>query len=91
MARTTGTASLADLVKSKKLVEGEKIYLKRRSAASIEGVIQADGSIRVGKHTYKTPSAAAREALNVGSIDGWIRWRVARLNGCNLAQVRDEG
>ncbi len=71
MARTTGTVSLADLINSGKLLGGEKIVLHRRSAPPIEGLIQPDGSIKIGKATYKSPSAAAKDALRVGQfLDG---------------------
>jgi hypothetical protein len=89
MARTTGTSSLADLVKGGKLQANERIVIRRRSAPAIEGSVQADGSIRVGSRTYATPSKAAREALGLKAADGWIRWRVPRLDDQSLAAIRE--
>jgi hypothetical protein len=89
MARTTGTASLADLIRSGVLHEGDQIEIRRRSAPAIVATLSADGSIILGRTSFRTPTAAAKEALNVGSIDGWIRWRVPRLGGKSLADLRE--
>ena len=90
MARTTGTASLADLVEAGRLEEGEALVLFRRSKPGINGVLQADGTIAVGSASYKTPSEAARKVLAARAADGWLRWRVPRLGDRTLADVRDE-
>lgn len=91
MAKTTGTASLVDLIERKALKPGEKIIIKRRSAPTIEAVIQEDGSILLDQTRYATPTAAARRALGDRPVDGWVRWRVVRLQGRSLAEVRDDG
>jgi hypothetical protein len=90
MARTTGTRSLGDLIKAGKLKPGEKLIVRRRSAPPIEGRLNADGSISVKGRSFTTPSSAAREALDVGSVDGWLRWRVPRLDLRTLADLRDQ-
>ena len=90
MARTTGTTSLADLLKRGTLKSGEKLVIRRRSAAVIEGSLDADGRIRVGNDVYKTPSTAAKHALGVPAVDGWLRWRVPRLGDRTLAEIRAE-
>jgi hypothetical protein len=90
VARTVGTASLVDLLRAGVLKSGERLVINRQSAPSIEGVLQADGIILVGDVRSKSPSEAARKALDVGTVDGWLRWRVVRLGGKTLAQVRDE-
>lgn len=89
MARTTGKLSVSDLVRVGVLNPGEAIVINRRSAVSIEGVVQADGTIKARGKVYGTPSSAAREVLSVGSVDGWLRWRVPRLNNSTLAELRD--
>lgn len=89
MARTTGTTSLADLLERGVLRPGEEIVIRRRSAPVIIATIQPDGTIKLGRQVFKTPTAAAKEALNVGSIDGWLRWRVPRLDGRSLAELRE--
>lgn len=88
MARTTGTASLADLIREGKLKVGEKLVMNRRSRPSIEGTLERDGTIRVGGKGYSSPSTAAKHALGVNSVDGWLRWRVPRLGQKTLNEVR---
>jgi hypothetical protein len=90
MARTTGTTTLAELVRRGKLEDGERLVIFRRSAPPIEGVLQADGSIRVGQTVSATPSQAARLALSIRASNGWLRWRVPRLSNKALAQIREE-
>jgi hypothetical protein len=90
VARTTGTRSLADLIRDGVLKSGERLVINRRSAPPIEGTLQADGSIKYKGQTYRAPSTAAKIALDVGSIDGWLRWRVPRLDSRSLAELRDQ-
>ena len=89
MARTTGTRSLKELIDNGRLKASEQLVLGRMSAPDIEGSLRKDGSIEVGGQVFSTPSAAARHALDVGSVDGWLRWRVPRLGRCTLASIRD--
>lgn len=89
MARTTGTASLQDLIRREVLEAGEQIEIHRRSAPTIKGTLEADGSIKTGRQSFATPSAAAKHVLDVGSVDGWLRWRVPRLGNRSLAELRD--
>jgi hypothetical protein len=91
MARTTGKKSLADLLQDRTLKVGEALVIHRRSAPDIRATVAADGTIRMAGTTYKAPSTAAREALSVGSVDGWLKWRVVRLGERTLADVRDNG
>jgi hypothetical protein len=89
LARTIGKLSISDLIDVGALNAGERIVINRRSAKSIEGVVQADGTIKTSGKVYGTPSTAAREVLSVGSVDGWLRWRVPRLDNSTLAELRD--
>jgi cytoskeletal protein CcmA (bactofilin family) len=88
-ARTTGTVSLGDLLKRGTLQAPETLVIRRRSAPDIEGRVESDGNIRVDRAVYATPSAAAKHVLGVGSVDGWLRWRVPRLDGKTLAELRE--
>jgi len=90
VARTTGTVSLADLLKRGVLLPGENLLLRHRSAPHTEGVLQEDGSIKIGSQKYATPSAAARHSRRHGAVDGWLRWRVPRLGNQTLAELREE-
>ena len=89
MARTTGTKSLSDLISGGILQDGEKLELRRRSASTIIGVLQGDGTIRVGSAVSTSPSVAARLATGAKAVDGWQRWRVPRLGGKTLEAVRE--
>ena len=89
MARTTGTVSLVSMLERGVLRDGERLFIRRRSAAPIEGVLQGDGSIKVGRTVRRSPSSAARIALGGGPVDGWLRWRVARLGEKSLAELRE--
>lgn len=90
MARTTGTASLADLLAAGKLKAGETLVMRRRSAPPIEATIERDGRIRAGREVFATPSGAAKRLMDVRAVDGWLRWRVPRLGYRSLAEVREE-
>jgi hypothetical protein len=89
MAKNSGRASLADLVRRDVLRAGEKILIHRRSAPSIEATVTTDGRIAVGDMMFTTPTGAAKHSLDIGSVDGWIRWRVPRLDDRTLADLRD--
>jgi hypothetical protein len=89
VAKTTGTVSLGDLIERGDLEADERIFINRRSAPPIAGIILSDGRIKVGQTISNTPSTAARLALAVGSVDGWIKWRVPRLDWKTLAEVRE--
>jgi hypothetical protein len=52
-------------------------------------VLQGDGTIRVGSAVSTSPSAAARLATGAKAVDGWRRWRVPRLGGKTLEDVRE--
>jgi hypothetical protein len=88
MARTVGTESLADLIRRGALQPDERLIVRRRSAPPVEGTLLANGTIRIRQRTFPTPTMAAKYALEVGSVDGWIRWRVPRLDNATLAEVR---
>ena len=89
MARPTGTASVADLISTGVLRAGERLVIRRRSAPPIEATVSADGTIHVGRTRFDTPTGAAKHALDVGAVDGWIRWRVPRLEERSLAELRE--
>ena len=89
MARTTGTASLADLIRRGVVKSGETLVIRRRSAPPIEATLEADGAIKVRGVSYTTPSRAAKQVLGVGAVDGWLRWRVPRLRDRSLADLRE--
>lgn len=88
MASTTGTESLLELIADGRLDPNEKLVINRRSAAPINGTLDRNGNVIVNGKLYATPSGAAKAALNAKSADGWIRWRVPRLSGKTLDEIR---
>ena len=88
MARTTGTESIPDLIADGRLNPNEKLVINRRSAAPINGTLDGHGNVIVDGKQYATPSGAAKAVLNAKSADGWIRWRVPRLGGKTLDEIR---
>lgn len=88
MARTTGTESLRELIADGRLNPNEKLVINRRSATPINGTLDSNGNVIVDGKQYVTPSGAAKAVLNAKSADGWIRWRVPRLSGKTLDEIR---
>lgn len=71
------------------LLPGEQLVVNRRTG-QIRGELLADATIVVQGVSYQSPSQAACAALDVGSVDGWNRWRIVRLGGRSLSQLRSE-
>lgn len=88
MARPTGTLSLKDLLAQGVLRSGEEIIIPRRSQEPIRGALLSNGHIRVGDDTYPHPSTAARETLDLKAVNGWLRWRVPRMDLRSLDEIR---
>ncbi|MGH9077724.1 MAG: hypothetical protein ACRDY0_09790 [Acidimicrobiales bacterium] len=89
MARATGTTSLANLIEGGALEANEPLVLRRRSKPEVKALLTDVGLLRLGKTDYPTPTTAARAALDGKPTDGWLRWRVPRLDYKTLAEVRD--
>jgi hypothetical protein len=56
-----------------------------------QAIILADGQIQIEDGTIcRTPSRAAMKAANIASYDGWYAWRVKRLGGTKLHELREQ-
>lgn len=89
MARTTGTASLADLLADGVLHAGDELELRRRSAPAVTCRLLNGGALEVAGEIVPTPSRAAQLAIGDGRpADGWKRWHVVRLGGRTIEEVR---
>jgi hypothetical protein len=83
--------SLADLVRAGLIRANEPILMRQRSGPPREATIRGDGTIVLANgQECLTPSEAAKEAANVGSADGWLKWRVPRLANCTLDHLREQ-
>lgn len=89
MARATGTTSLANLIERGSLEANEPLVLRRRSKPEVKALLTDVGMLRLATADYPTPTAAARAALDGKPTDGWLRWRVPRLDYKTLTEVRD--
>lgn len=88
MARATGTISLAKLIELGVLKADDRLVIRRRSQPEVEASLTERGTIHMGRNDYATPSAAARAALGGLPTDGWLRWRIPRLDYATLAKAR---
>lgn len=81
---------LGDLVEAGLLQPGDRLSWDRpRLGESYEATITDNGAIQLANgQTFASPSRAAMEAAGVGSYDGWWAWRVERLDGEILKDVR---
>lgn len=77
----------ADLLQSNEFVEFVRPRLDERYTATIRGdgvFVLADGT------EHQSPSLAAMRAADVVSYDGWHAWRVPRLDGVKLHELREQ-
>jgi hypothetical protein len=83
-------AQLSDLLAAGLIVDGEALEFPRpRRRELFRAEVRGDGSIRTEDgQVWPSPSRAAMSAANVPSYDGWHAWRVPRLGGVKLDQLR---
>lgn len=81
---------MADLLAAGLVIEGDQLEFPRpRRAENFRATVQADGGIQTEDgQVWPSPSRAAMSAANVPSYDGWHAWRVTRLGGTKLDQLR---
>lgn len=87
--RTTFAVKFEELVSGGLIRAGETLYLKQGNKER-HGTVTADGEIVVRGVAYKSPSAAAANALEVPSCNGWITWHIGKLNGPTLDKYRQD-
>lgn len=76
----------ADLVEADEPVE----FVRPRLGQHYTATIAADGSFTLPDGTtHQSPSAAAMAAADLVSYDGWYAWRLPRLGGTKLHELRD--
>ncbi len=66
-------------------------FVRPRLGKRYEAVIHSDGSFRLPDgSTHQSPSLAAMRAADLVSYDGWYAWRVPRLGGTKLHELREQ-
>lgn len=85
--RRTFPVKFADLVSSGLVRAGEVLHL-RQGRVEASGSVTADGEIVVRGVSYKSPSAAAANALQLQSSNGWVTWHVGTTSGPTLDSLR---
>jgi hypothetical protein len=82
--------SVADLIEANLLRVDEPVeFIRPRLGTRYDAVIRSDGSFELPDGTrWQSPSLAAIRAADVPSYDGWYAWRVPRLGGTKLHELR---
>ncbi|MHB8319864.1 MAG: restriction system modified-DNA reader domain-containing protein [Acidimicrobiales bacterium] len=83
--------TVMDLLSAGLLEAGEPVEFPRpRLGTRHTAVIRADGAFELPDGTrHASPSRAAASAAAVVSYDGWRAWRVPRLGGTKLDELRE--
>jgi len=91
-ARSSRRVTVADLLDAGLLAPDEDVVFTRpRVGETHQAIIRADGSFELSDGLrVTTPSAAATQVASVPAYDGWVAWRVPRLGGTKLADLRTE-
>lgn len=85
---------LLPLLQAGLLEPNEILTINRRGGRVLVAWLNPDGSIRLGQDqtapSYATPSRAAGELMNVKAVDGYLRFKVPRLGGRTLMDLRKQ-
>ncbi|MGI8948839.1 MAG: hypothetical protein ACR2FV_12880 [Ornithinimicrobium sp.] len=77
----------ADLLQPNDSVE----FVRPRLGQHYEAVIRGDGTFELSDGSvHQSPSRAAMQAADLVSYDGWYAWRVPRLGGTKLHELREQ-
>jgi hypothetical protein len=84
--------SISDLLEAELLVPGDTLVWDRpRVGTTYRATITENGAIAFGDgRSFATPSKAAKAAAEIPAYDGWYAWRVERLGGTLLNELRKE-
>lgn len=84
--------TVSDLIDAGLLDAEEKVeFIRPRLNERYEASIAADGSFRLADGSiHQSPSLAAMRAADLVSYDGWHAWRVVRLGGTKLHELREK-
>lgn len=82
--------TVLDLIEAGYLEPGEQVeFVRPRVGERYEAVVRGDGSFELPDGSvHQSPSRAATNAAGLVSYDGWLAWRVPRLGGTKLHELR---
>lgn len=83
---------VADLLAAGLLEVGEPLIFPRpRKGQTFDATVEPDGALKTSDgQTWPSPSLAAMRASGMPSCDGWLAWRVPRLQSIFLGDVRKQ-
>jgi hypothetical protein len=83
--------TISDLLAAGLLTAGEPVeFVRPRLGDRYEATIRADGVFVLADGSeHQSPSLAAMRAADLVSYDGWHAWRVPRLGGTKLHELRE--
>lgn len=84
--------AVADLIEAGILHANEPVeFVRPRLGEHYEAVILADGTFQLPDGVVKdSPSRAAMHAAELAAYNGWRAWRVPRLGGTKLFELREQ-
>lgn len=84
--------TVSDLIEAGLLEAGESVeFIRPRLGQHHTATINADGSFVIADGTvHQSPSLAAMRSADMVSCDGWHAWRVCRLDGTLLDDLRQQ-
>lgn len=86
------TVTVANLISAELIQPNEQVEFVRPVVGDrYSATILPDGQIRLDDGSIcRTPSRAAMQAAHTPSYDGWHAWRVVRLGGTKLHELRQQ-
>lgn len=84
--------TVLDLLDAGLLVPGDAVeFVRPRLGDRFDATIRADGTFALPDGSiHQSPSLAAMRAADLVSYDGWHAWRVIRLGGTRLHELRQQ-
>jgi hypothetical protein len=84
--------TMTDLLQAGLILPNDEVeFVRPRLGNLYRAKILSDGQIQIENGTIcRTPSRAAMQAANIASYDGWYAWRVKRLGGTKLHELREQ-
>lgn len=83
---------ISDLLEAELLQAGDELVWQRpRLGVTYKASVLENGAIELSDgQTYASPSLAAMRAAGIQAYDGWYAWKVPRLSGVLLHELRKE-